>query len=242
MMHGIGSNASGYRNQLRGLADGYRPVAWDAPGYGGSDGFPYPAPSVSNYAHAAIGLLDALQIGRAHLIGSSLGALFAARIAAEYPARVGCVVLSAPATGFGCRTPAEAAAHVSGRINDIERLGATRLAEERAARLVAPGSSAEVLEVARELVASINVAGYSRAARVLGSANIFDDAPRVKAPTLILIGEFDGVTPLQDCAAPIHRAIRGSRLEIVEGIAHLVKLEAPDRFNALVSGFFAENT
>lgn len=237
MLHGIGSNSSGYRNQLRDLVDRFRLISWDAPGYGGSDGFADEAPTVRDYADAVLGLLDALDIQRAHVVGSSLGALFAAKLAALHPQRVRAIGLSAPATGFGCRSREEAQAHVQGRIDDFDRLGAEGLARERAAKLVAPDASPEVVAAARELVASINRAAYTRTARVLGSANIFLDAPLIKAPTLIMVGALDRVTPLEDCARPIHQAIAHSRLEVLDGYAHLLKLEAPQRFNALLSTF-----
>jgi pimeloyl-ACP methyl ester carboxylesterase len=238
MLHGIGSNSSGYRNQLRGLASLFRVVAWDAPGYGQSEGFADEMLTVSDYADALLGLLDALDIERAHLVGSSLGALFAAKLAATHPRRVRSMALSAPATGFGGRPREVADAHVQGRIGDFDRLGAEGLARERAAKLVAPDASPEVLAVAHELVASINRSGYARTARVLGSADIFLDAPRIEAPTLILVGTLDRITPLEECAGPIHAAIAQSRLEVLDGHAHLLKLEAPQRVNALLSGFF----
>ncbi|MCC6193213.1 MAG: alpha/beta fold hydrolase [Burkholderiales bacterium] len=238
MLHGIGSNSSGYRNQLHDLSDRFRMVSWDAPGYGESAGFADEAPTVDDYADAVLGLLDALGIDRAHIVGSSLGALFAAKLAAVHPHRVRSIALSAPATGFGCRAPEEARAHVQGRIDDFDRLGAAGLARERAAKLVAADASPEVLAIARDLVGSINRAGYVRTARVLGSANIMLDAPLIKAPTLIMVGRLDRITPLAECAGPIHAAIPHSRLEVLDGVAHLLKLEAPQRVNSLLTEFF----
>ena len=236
-MHGIGSNSSGYRHQLRELGARFRVVSWDAPGYGASGGFADEDPGVTAYAEAALGLMDALGIERVHVAGSSLGALFGARMATLRPARVRSLILAAPATGFACRAAGEGEAHARGRIADLERLGAQGLADARAALLVAPTASAEVLRAANALVASINLAGYARAARALSGANIFEDATKIAAPTLILVGTLDRVTPLADCAGPIHRAIAGSRFEVLDGVAHLVKLEAADRFNRLVSDF-----
>lgn len=240
-MHGIGSNASGYRNQLRDLSNRFRIISWDAPGYGGSDPFTDNSPSAADYADAAAGLLAALGVSRAHVVGSSLGAIYGAKLAATHPALVRSLVLSAPATGFGSHASGEGEAHAKGRIADLERLGAKGLADERAARLVAPGSPAEVLRVAHEVVASIKFPGYAQAARILGGGNIFLDTPLIKAPTLILVGDLDRVTPLDLCAGPIHEAIAGSRLEVLQGCAHLIKIEAADRFNALVSGFFDQH-
>jgi pimeloyl-ACP methyl ester carboxylesterase len=54
---------------------------------------------------------------------------------------------------------------------------------------------------------------------------------------MVVVGEKDIVTPADTCARPIHAGLRNGRLEVLPGIGHLVKLEAPDTFNKLVRDF-----
>lgn len=77
---------------------GYRVVAYDARGHGQSD--PAPTPSdyrYADYADDALAVLDHLGVERAVLVGHSMGAHTAARLALTHPHRVAALVLGAPA-------------------------------------------------------------------------------------------------------------------------------------------------
>ena len=58
----------------------------------------------------------------------------------------------------------------------------------------------------------------------------------IRAPTLVLVGTLD-VPDIQAIARRLTADIGGARLEVIDGVGHLVNLEAPDRFRALVAGF-----
>jgi pimeloyl-ACP methyl ester carboxylesterase len=236
-MHGIGSNSSGYQAQLAGLSDAFHVISWDAPGYGLSSQLPWSEPRPENYADALAGFTEALKLTRIIVIGSSFGAVIAAAFAARYPQRVCGVVLSAPAAGLS-RLPAEKRrAALEGRIGDMARLGPDGVAKTRSVALVAPGSRPEVIAHAERLVASVRPDGYAQAAHTLDMADTIALAPKITAPTLVLVGERDIVTPADTGARPIHAGLRDGRLEVIPGIGHLVKLEAPETFNRLVRNF-----
>jgi pimeloyl-ACP methyl ester carboxylesterase len=238
-LHGIGSNATGYRAQLAALSDAYRVVAWDAPGYGRSDPLPWQEPRPESYADALAGLADALKLDRMVVIGSSFGGVIAAAFGARYPDRLLGLVLSAPAAGFARAPAEERRAALSKRIGDMARLGPAGVAAERALMLVAPGSPAAIVEAARALVASVNPAGYAQAAHAIDMADTAAAAARIRAPVLVVVGTQDRITPAASCASPIHRKLAQGRIEVLDGVGHLVKLEAAARFNTLVRDFVA---
>jgi pimeloyl-ACP methyl ester carboxylesterase len=60
--------------------------------------------------------------------------------------------------------------------------------------------------------------------------------PRILAPTLIIVGSEDQLTPQRD-AEVMHREIRGSRLEVLEGAGHVSNLERPQDFNRALLDF-----
>jgi pimeloyl-ACP methyl ester carboxylesterase len=240
-LHGIGSNASGFRAQLSGLAPAFRVIAWDAPGYGRSDSLPWPAPKADQYADALLGLADALGLDRVNLVGSSFGAVVAAAFAARYPDRTRAVVLSAPATGNARLPDAERQSMLRSRIGDMERLGPAGVAEQRASFLVAPDSAPAVVAAAKQLVAATRPEGYAQAAHTLDSADTLADAEAIAAPVLVLVGSEDRVTPAATCAWPIHARLKHGELEVLDGMGHLLKLEAPERFNDLVSRFLTQH-
>src|SRR5215469_1208145 len=65
LLHGVGSGAESWRDQLEQLPrSGYRVIAWDQPGYGASDPLSMDAPSPGDYADAMTGLADALGLSR----------------------------------------------------------------------------------------------------------------------------------------------------------------------------------
>src|SRR5688572_31632112 len=72
LLHGVGSAARSWQHQLHGLSQGFRVVAWDAPGYGGSSALAAPQPGAQDYADALRGFLAALGIEQFHLVGHSL--------------------------------------------------------------------------------------------------------------------------------------------------------------------------
>ena len=58
----------------------------------------------------------------------------------------------------------------------------------------------------------------------------------LRAPTLVLWGEDDAITPLS-MAHAFHRKIAGSRLQVIARCGHLPPLEQPDEFVAAVTSF-----
>lgn len=87
LIHGLQDEADTWRHIFERLAQAYRVIALDLPGFGRSDKARRRY-SVPFYARAVLGLMDALKISYATLIGSSLGAMIAETIALTHPARV----------------------------------------------------------------------------------------------------------------------------------------------------------
>ena len=99
LLHGIGSAARAFDDQLAGLSDRLRVIAWDAPGYGGSTCLAPESPRANDYAAALGAMLDALGIPACHLVGHSLGTLIAASFAADHPERILSLTLASVAAG-----------------------------------------------------------------------------------------------------------------------------------------------
>ena len=99
MLHGGGPGASGLSNYVRNigaLARQFRVLVPDLPGYGRSSKGVDAADPFGDQAAAMLGLLDALDVERAHVVGNSLGGACALRMALEAPQRVGRLVLMGP--------------------------------------------------------------------------------------------------------------------------------------------------
>ena len=105
MIHGGGPGAGGWSNYSRNIGPfvdaGYRVILIDAPGFNKSDPIVLTADQDRGWIQsvAVKGLMDALNIKTAHLVGNSMGGLTALTFALDYPDRLGKLILMGPA---GC--------------------------------------------------------------------------------------------------------------------------------------------
>lgn len=175
----------------------------------------------------AVGLLDALGVASAHVVGASMGGMIAQMLAAHHAGRVRALVsimsssghraLPGPSLGLRLaliRRPAPDA----GR----ERIIAAAIALYK--RLGSPGypPDDELLraQVAGDFDRSYYPAGVGRQLlAILASGSRAPILGRVSAPTLIQHGAADPLIPVA-AAHDLHRRIRGSRLEIFPGMGH----------------------
>ncbi|AOX16557.1 acetoin dehydrogenase dihydrolipoyllysine-residue acetyltransferase subunit [Kozakia baliensis] len=94
-IHGFGGDLTNWMLNQSSLANNRRSISFDLPGHGGStkdvgDG------KTSNFATTTSGLLDALNIEKAHIVGHSLGGAIALRLAEAHPQKVASLTLIAP--------------------------------------------------------------------------------------------------------------------------------------------------
>jgi pimeloyl-ACP methyl ester carboxylesterase len=235
-LHGIGSASQAWEAQLKHFGATRRAIAWDAPGYGGSADLSPEAPAAGDYADVLAGLLTALGIDSAVLVGNSLGALMAAAFVKRYPKRVQALVLSDVARGYARLNKEEQAKMAWQRIEAVERLGAVKLAQDRAGRLMGPDAPPEIAKRAELVMQRIRPKGYAQAARMLAGAEVFDELQGCTAPTQVIVGGADLVTPPAGNKA-VAEAIPGARYLEIPGIGHLPYLEAADAFNTAVEDF-----
>jgi pimeloyl-ACP methyl ester carboxylesterase len=228
LLHGIGSDAQSFAPLMQVLP--HPTIAWDAPGYGGSQPLAESWPDASDYAASLRRLLDDLAITRCFLLGHSLGTLMAARFALTDRTRVARLFLASPALGNGTARGRPLPPGVAARIEDLDRLGAAAFAASRAPKLVAdPAGRPDVLAGVERAMAAVRRPGYDQAARLLAGGDLIADAARLDVPTLVLVGDADRVTPPAN-ARRLHAALRGGSHAYCEiaGAGHAVCQEQPD--------------
>lgn len=196
LLHGIGSRARSFVPLMDALDPWFSVLAWDAPGYGDSSPLVVEAPDASDYAAALNRLLAELDISRCILIGHSLGALIAARMAVVSPNRVAVLGLLSPALGYGADRNGPLPSTVAARLEELDRLGAAAFAAKRAPGLLAdPAGTPEVLRQVESAMADVRRPGYDQAVRMLASGTLLKDARRVAIPTVVWVGARDRITP-----------------------------------------------
>ena len=92
LMHGVGSSAHEFEHVISLLGREFRAIAWDMPGHGDSDS-PKRDLSIRDYADALAEFVRGFETGPVHLVGTSIGAMIAAEMAANYPLDTASVAL-----------------------------------------------------------------------------------------------------------------------------------------------------
>jgi pimeloyl-ACP methyl ester carboxylesterase len=234
LLHGIGSNARSFTPLIDRLP-GFRIIAWNAPGYGGSAPLPGDWPLADDYARALREMLDALDIRRASLLGHSLGTLVAAAFARAFPERVDRLVLAACAAGYRVPQGGALPAAVAARIDDLTRLGPAEFARTRAARLIHdPDRNPELVAKVQDAMAHVDPKGYAQAVRMLASGDLAASLRGVEVPAGFIIGAQDLVTPEAQTLAAAEALGGTPRIERIDGAGHAVYLQKPDAFAAAI--------
>jgi pimeloyl-ACP methyl ester carboxylesterase len=236
LLHGIGAAGESFTPQLEDLAARFRVVAWDAPGYGGSGDHALAKPSPRDYAAVAVGLLATLGIARAHVLGHSLGGLIAAALARHHPARVDRLILASTAAGYRLGPDDPYPPALQARLDDLATLGPAAMAEKRAARICAPDAEPAAVAAVQRVMAQLRPSGYAQAVALLGRGDILADAPGIAAPTLVLCGDADAITPPERCRA-VAAAIGDARYESLGPVGHACYVEDPAGFDTAVAAF-----
>jgi pimeloyl-ACP methyl ester carboxylesterase len=240
MLHGLGSSSAGYRAQLAGLSGDLHVIAWNAPGFGGSSPIPGQDAGIDDYAEAVEGLLRALRVRRlAVLVGSSWGSVVALAFARRYPALVDSLVLSAPNVARGHLLGDARAAELDAwlRTADID-IPVSRAAI--ADKLLTPDTPSLVRQHVERLRDAMTTDGWRQAIRSLFTVSTPDTISAVRCPIAILSGTLDQVAPQRDHAARLLAAAPSATAHPFEACGHMLKLEAPAKFNAIVRRMAAE--
>lgn len=210
-----------------------RPVITpDFPGLGSA---PAAAPVTVDGAADALAERIAREVpgGRAAVCGLSLGGYVALALVARHPERVAALVLAD--TRAEPDTPdAAAGRHASAAA--VRAGGTGPFLDEFVPRLVAEGH-AEARDAARAIADAQSPEGVAAALEALaGRADRRPDLPAVAAPTLVVVGADDALTP-PDRSEALAAAIPGAELVVIPRSGHLSALERPDAFVAAVGAF-----
>jgi pimeloyl-ACP methyl ester carboxylesterase len=235
LLHGIGSAARSWKQQLTGLSQRLRVIAWDAPGYGGSTPLAPAVPSADDYANALQQFVDALDLERFHLVGHSLGCIMAARYAKMHPQRLSSLTLAAIATGHAQLPQSEREKLKAARLDALAALGPRGMAEKRGPRLLGPDAPAQCVRAVVDTMATIRPDGYTQAVHMLSQADTRADV-RDLAPSLrvqFIYGDADVITtPPQNHS--VHRERPGAPVHELAGAGHALYIEQPEAFDRLI--------
>lgn len=248
LLHGFMGRGASWGSHAAALEREFRVVVVDLPGHGRS-GIPAdPArASVERSADDLAAILAREHCAPAHVLGYSLGARIALRLAVTHPAVVRCLVLESPSAGLASETERAARrATDAERAARLERDGIDAFVEEWEREPVLaslhdlPAPSAERLRVERRRNRPAGLAASLRGAGQGSMEPLHARLGAIRAPTLVIAGALDAAGRTR--AGAVAAGIRGARLEIIAGAGHRPDLETPAAFRSLVLSFLKENS
>jgi pimeloyl-ACP methyl ester carboxylesterase len=235
-IRGLGSNLTAWYEQTPEFARHFRTIVFDNRGAGrtGKPDAPY---SLHQMAADTAGLMDALGVKRAALLGISMGGMIAQEFALAYPDRLACLILGC--THFGGRATTPAAPEIVAAVV----AGESANSEQQMLQLQAVFAD-DTIRGRRDVVEKhqqmrnlhpIPPFAFMRQIQAITQFDASERLGSIRIPTLVLTGRDDRLVPPAN-SRMIAERIPGAVLKELPG-GHLFFTEHPELFNPLVIEF-----
>jgi pimeloyl-ACP methyl ester carboxylesterase len=194
--------------------------------------------TIRQFAEDAVGLMDAVGVAQARVVGGSMGGMIAQEIAIHYPDRVLSLTLVCTAASIEPELAGVIRAWRAARphVPDDEFVQALSawLFTHRFYQEVEAARG--FMELVRGNPFPQSAAGFQRQCTAILSHDTVDRLERITAPTHVIVGAEDVLTPPRYSRA-LAAAISRARLTVVPGGAHALFNEIPDVFNRAMLQF-----
>ncbi len=218
-IHGSGYTQDSFAQQVAAFAGS---DAVSLPGHPGGEALE----SVEEIASWFARYVDWKHAGRAVAVGHSLGGAVALRWALDFPEQVAGLVL----IGTGSRL------RVSPKIFEMLDERWPACIATLADLALSPGASAALHARVRDWHELVGLESTWRDYTACDKFDVMHELGTLRAPTLIIVGSEDQLTPPK-YSAYLHDRIVGSTLAVIEGAGHIVMAEHPAEVNAAIGKF-----
>ena len=245
LIHGLGATKGSFLPTIAALAQSFRTIALDLPGFGDSYkplSAPYHPPF---FARAIVDVLDTLGLDRAHLIGNSLGGRVALEVGLRHPERVGRLVMLAPSLAWRRPRPWAPLVRVLRPELGLVQLTPRWTLEAVAHRMLPTAASnwvrAGVDEFLRAYLTPRGRVAFYAAARQIyleephGAKGFWTRLARLQPPALFIWGRRDTLVPI-GFAAHVKQALPAAR-HVELDCGHVPQLERPDETHVAIAAF-----
>ena len=226
----IGTTLEMWDAQVQALADRYRCLRYDTRGHGRSQVLDQRV-TIDDLANDLAGLLEALGVKEAHIVGLSLGGMTAQAFGARHPDRAESLVLMATSAYLPSGWDERAAV--------VRAQGMGAIVDAVLARWFTPEFTAAHLEQVapmRERFLQLDPRGYAACCEAIRDMDLRPSNAAIRAPTLIIAGADDPATPvamMEDIRTRIARA----ELVVLPRAAHILSVERSDLVNRYLAAF-----
>jgi non-heme chloroperoxidase len=236
MLHGFTDSSYSFQSLMDRLDPTIQAIAIDQRGHGESSK-PGCCYAPQDFAADVVAFMDARQIKAATIVGHSMGGVVAQLVAIRSPERVSGLVIVGSSPSFANPAVEGLLSAVKELSDPIDRKFA---AEFQASTIHKPIGAAEL---ERYIDASMKVPArvWNDVLTQLLTVDLRHDLRTIKARTLILWGDKDGVSTRAD-QATLFREIPNATLKVYEEIGHAVHWEAPERVAGDLAAFLADRS
>jgi 3-oxoadipate enol-lactonase len=228
----LATSTAMWDEQAAALKDSFRVLRYDQRGHGGTE-VPAGRYPFDTLLADALGLLDALGIGKAHFAGLSMGGATALGLAERHPDRFDrIIVCDSP-----CQSTPQSAQQWEERIVIAKDKGIDALVDPTVNRWFPPETVAKnppYLDKIRAMFRATPVNGFIGCAAALADHDYASAITSVKHPVLFLVGEKDAPAPAM---RKLNEKLPGSRYVELSGAGHISNMDRPAEFNRAVREF-----
>ncbi|KAL3474213.1 Alpha/Beta hydrolase protein [Aspergillus californicus] len=231
--HGLGSSQNYYFPVLPNLTSKHRCITPDTYGSGRST-YTNQSVSIASIAADVIGVLDALNVPEAVVVGHSMGGLVVTLLGSEHADRVTAVV------AIGPTHPSETLTSVMQKRSETAAEGGM----EPLANSIpyqATGSAATPLarSFIRELVLGQDHKGYAALCQAIANAPAIDYST-IRVPFLLIAGEEDKSASMEGCQYIFdHVSCENKKMEVLKQVGHWHCIESPEEVGMAIADFVA---
>ncbi len=233
LVHSLGGSSAMWDGVVVALGS-RRTLRWDAREHGDSGATAAASPpfSIAQNASDGLALLDHHGIGRAHLVGISMGALTVIRMARARPQRVCSVTLANSSVGGR----PDAVARLASLRDAIARQGYPSFSLGYVRSRLADSTPDAVARRYLDDVMRLGPDGYLRAMASILAENLTGSWCWPAVPVQVLVGDQDRSTPLAD-AERLAACFPAARLQVLQASGHFSCLDQPIAFAAALETF-----
>ena len=224
-----------WEEQVPSFTDHFRVLRYDNRGHGGSSS-PKGEYSIDDIGNDILLLMDHLDINKASLCGISLGGMVAMWLGIHAGNRVDKLIVCNSSSDLSPPDPWQE------RIKMVNSQGMPSIVDAGLARFLSEKfreSNSPKIGLLKSMMTTCEVSGYSGCCAAVRDMNLTSQLSQINNPTLIIASELDPSTPVSHSEI-INREISGSKLTVIEGVAHLSNIEKPDEFNKAVLDFLLQ--
>src|SRR5258707_1433133 len=261
LLHGRNFPSSYWAPVIKTLSEaGYRVVVPDQIGFGKSS---KPAADLhfDTLARNTVALLDHLGIAKADIVAHSLGGMLGVRIARAYPDRIEHLLLAAPIglEDYRLYVPPTPTEKILENEDKLPAEGYRKQLQTNYSLNLPPDQVTPFIDARLNIKGSSEYPRWLRAfvssAQMIYREPVVHEIPLITVPTLFIMGADDHNAPGRPNAPEALRPKMGQNAElakalaakmahgnadVIENAGHLVFLDAPDKFNALMLPFLAK--